>query len=236
VADGIYTALSGGMSNLEILDLLANNLSNADTVGFKEDRPLFAEVLRRRLPGAIGDNAQVETRGVAIDLRQGPLQRTGNPLDLALAGDGFFAVKTARGVRYTRRGDFRIGAGGTLLTTTGTPVLGEGGPIRLPGGEIAVDERGNIFSGNSLVGRLRIVQLPPASLSKEGDGLFASRGPELPSSARVVQGHLERSNVSPVEAMSQMILATRSFEIALQAIQSYRRMDERLVAEAGRSG
>lgn len=235
MADGIYAALSGGIASLEILDVLANNLANADAIGFKEDRPLFAEVLRQRLPGANADApGQVALRGTAVDFKQGPLQRTGGSLDVALVGEGFLAVSTDAGVRYTRRGDLRLGPGGRLETSGGAAVLGLRGPVRLPPGEVAIDAEGNVSVDGRFVDRLRVVLLPAAALAKEGDALFVASAPEQPARAQVLQGHLERSNVSPVGAMTQMIAATRAFEIALQAIQSHRRMDERLVQDMGK--
>jgi flagellar basal-body rod protein FlgF len=234
MADGIYAALSGGISNLEILDVLSNNLANADAIGFKEDRPLFAEVLRQRLPGVVDDSTQVAVRGMATDLRQGALVRTGNPLDLALVGDGFFAVETAQGVRYTRRGDFRLGDRGRLQTAGGAAVLGQGGPIHVPPGALAIDEQGNLSVDGRLVDRLRIVDFPASALGKEGEGLFVARERERASAAQVLSGHLERSNVSAVGAMTQMIAASRSFEIAMQAVQHHRQMDSRLIADLGK--
>jgi flagellar basal-body rod protein FlgF len=235
MADGIYSALTGAVANLGTLDTLANNLANADSLGFKEDRPLFQEVLRSAAVRPRSE-AQVAIRAMSVDLSQGALQRTGNPFDLALVGEGFFAVSTPNGVRYTRRGDFRVAETGELRSSSGAAVLGRNGPIRLPAGDAQVDELGNIQVGGRVVDQVRIVALPASALAKEGDSLFSSAAAASPSQAKVMAGHLERSNVSPVGAMTQMIVASRAFEIALQAIQNHRQMDERLITESGRGG
>ena len=235
MADGIYAALSGGMASLEVLDVLSNNLANADAHGYKSDRPVFAEALAQA-KGAQGDTIQVATRGTLIDTAQGPLQQTRNPLDVAMNGDGFFTVQTPAGERLTRRGDFRLGEGGTLVTASGHAVLGEKGPVTLPAGEVTIDGSGGIQVAGRQIDRLRISDVPAASLRKEGDGLLTSSAASKGAAAgQVVQGSLERSNVSAVGTMSQLMMASRTFELAVQMMQSYRRMDEKLVADMGKN-
>lgn len=233
MADGIYAALSGGMASLEVLDVLSNNLANADAHGYKTDRPVFAEALAQAR-GPQNDVVQVATRGTLVDTAQGALQHTKNPLDVAMNGDGFFTVATPAGERLTRRGDFRLGEGGLLQTGSGHVVLGEKGPVRIPAGNLVIDEKGGLTVDGAPLDRLKLASAPAASLRKEGDGLFTSAAVTSGAEGQVVQGSLERSNVSAVGTMSQLMMASRSFELAVQMMQSYRRMDEKLVQDMGK--
>jgi len=222
------------MASLEVLDVLSNNLANADAHGYKTDRPVFSEALAQA-KGAQNDIVQVANRGTLVDTAQGPLQQTKNPLDVAMNGNGFFTVATPGGERFTRRGDFRLAEGGALVTASGHAVIGEKGPVRLPTtGSVVIDDKGGVHVDGAQIDRLKIVHAPAASLRKEGDGLFASANVTSSADGQVVQGSLERSNVSAVGTMSQLMMASRSFELAVQMMQSYRRMDEKLVADMGK--
>jgi flagellar basal-body rod protein FlgF len=153
----------------------------------------------------------------ATDFGAGALRQTGAPLDLALEGDGFFVVQTARGERYTRAGSFALNADGQLVTHRGDLVVGERGPVTVPPGEIGVGEDGTVSVSGRAVERLRIVRFnsPSAALTKEGDSLFAANGSERPTeanNARVLQGSLESSNVNPLAELSAMIENSREFD------------------------
>ncbi len=194
-------------------DVVANNLANLQTIGFKRDR-VFFQVLSNKMQEPL-------EMIVKPDFSQGPLQQTGNPLDLAFSGRGFFTVETPSGEAYTRNGHFRLDADGTLLTSDGLPVLGEGGPIVLQGKEntplsIVVTEEGEIFVDDEYMDRLRIVDFENYDqLQKAGANLFVLSGeatPITPENSAIRQGFLEKSNVDPVREMVDLIEVQRRFE------------------------
>ena len=133
MANGIYIAVSGAQAEMRHLDVIANNLANANTPGFKADRINFREVLAKSsVPDEQQDRRFVEVSGTHTDLNSGTLRLTGNPLDLAVLGDGFFKVGTPRGERITRGGSFIQAADGTVMTSSGNPLLGrDGQPVKI---------------------------------------------------------------------------------------------------------
>lgn len=205
------------------LDVVANNIANMNTTGFKADGSLFEEYLNSAARAADTRVSFVQDRATWIDMSAGALERTGNALDVAINGDGFFAVQTQRGVRYTRNGSFQINPSGQLVTAQGDPVLGDGGPITFqptdrqisisPDGTISVRE-GN-SKADSQRGKLRLVSFAnPRQLQKDGNGTFNYAGNDAPAetkTATIAQGALEKSNVRAVVEMSRMIEITRSY-------------------------
>jgi flagellar basal-body rod protein FlgF len=205
------------------LDVVANNIANMNTTGFKADGSLFEEYLNSAARAADTRVSFVRDRATWIDMSAGALERTGNALDVAINGDGFFAVQTQRGVRYTRNGSFQINPSGQLVTAQGDPVLGDGGPITFqptdrqisisPDGTISVRE-GN-SKADSQRGKLRLVSFAnPRQLQKDGNGTFNYAGNDAPAEAKtatIAQGSLEKSNVRAVVEMSRMIEITRSY-------------------------
>ncbi len=205
------------------LDVVANNIANMNTTGFKADGSLFEEYLNSAARAADTRVSFVQDRATWIDMSAGALERTGNALDVAINGDGFFAVQTQRGVRYTRNGSFQINPSGQLVTAQGDPVLGDGGPITFqptdrqisisPDGTISVRE-GN-SKADSQRGKLRLVSFAnPRQLQKDGNGTFNYAGNDAPVEAKtatIAQGALEKSNVRAVVEMSRMIEITRSY-------------------------
>ncbi|HEY3796598.1 MAG TPA: flagellar basal-body rod protein FlgF [Bradyrhizobium sp.] len=210
------------------LDVVANNIANVNTAGFKSDQSLFEEYL---MPGAHEDNFKgsdrrvsfVQDRGTYRDFTQGPTEQTGNPLNVAISGNGFLVVQTAAGERYTRDGGLQMNNQGQLVTASGDPVLGTSGPIVFqptdhdinvsPDGTVTVVE--GSARTDSLRGKLRLVSFADAqTLLKEGANLYsAGEGgaaqPDLKS--QVQQGYIEKSNVSSVVEMSRMIEITRAY-------------------------
>lgn len=223
----IYLSMSGAKATLQRQDVLAHNLANASTNGFRAEMAAFRAVPVR------GDGAS--TRAFALestighDMRGGPLQTTGRELDVAMKGNAWLAVQGPDGTEaYTRAGALDVDAEGQLVTAGGRLVLGDGGPITLPAGarvEVAGDGTVNATVGNGrpqAVGRLKLVS-PEAALQRGSDGLFrAADGNDLDAdpAARVQGGALEGSNVSPVETMVAMIAASRQFEQQMKSLQT----------------
>ncbi len=204
---------------------VANNLANAGTVGYKRDRA-FTEALQERIDD---DGAPRSDRAATpfADLAQGALEQTGNPLDLALDGEGFFVLtdEASGSARYTRSGRFVLSADGTLRTPQGLAVAGEAGPIQVPRNATAieVDRTGALRADGQEVGRLRVVTFADAGQLRRLDGAAFEAGaiePEEAPAPTVLQGYVEESNVEPVREMTDMIAQFRLFESQQKTLQS----------------
>jgi flagellar basal body rod protein FlgG len=224
-------------------ELLANNLANAGTAGFKQDDLLV--MAGGPAPAALADASSSMTPigGYTMahwtDHGLGLLRDTGRELDVAIDGPGFLVVETPRGLRYTRAGALSLGRDGTLVSAAGYPVMGEGGPITIRSPKPLVTATGDVQDGGRIVGRLRVVDFPrPYRLAKEGDGLFVpiDRGAEPTAAAdyRVLGGTLEDSNVNPVRTMVQMIEMLRHYESAQRVVQAADEADRAAANEIGR--
>ncbi len=215
------------------------NIANADSVAYRRQIPIarmnFAELATAPANAAHADSVRTE---LAIDQHVGELKSTGEPLHLAIEGEGFFVVSTASGEALTRRGDFKLDAEGMLVNASGQTVLGESGPIRTGGGALVVDPDGTVHSGAQTLDKLRVVQLPGnASLVANGDGTYAVAGNLQPtdiSAARVRQGFLESSNVQPVTEMLQLMETLRSFETAQRFARGYDDMLDKAITQLGK--
>ncbi|QMV17511.1 flagellar basal-body rod protein FlgF [Granulicella sp. 5B5] len=217
---GFYAACTGLMSRMDALDTIANNLANSTTAGFQASQNVFSEVL------ASTDNTELSVinqdvndygvlSGTRLDTSQGSLQKTGNELDLAIEGPGYFAVKTQGGEMYTRSGQFRVSASGLLVTAGGDPVLGPKGPIQILGEPLSISSDGTISVSGAVAGQLKLVTFPPSTpLQSVGSGyLSAPPKSAVPApGATVQQGMLESSNVNPVTNTVAMITAQREVE------------------------
>jgi flagellar basal-body rod protein FlgF len=221
------------------LEAVANNIANLNTTGFKADGTVFEEFLMpvardNKFAAADSRLSFVRDRASWHDLSPGPLQHTGNPLDLAIDGNAFFAVQTPSGERYTRNGSFQINAAGQLVTAGGDQVLGEGGPIQFQptDNKINIAEDGSIrvregdkATIDAARGKLRLVTFAnPGVLHKDGASRFAAPAnvqPQAAAKARVTQGVIEKSNVRGVIEMTRMIEITRTYtQIATMLQQS----------------
>lgn len=236
---GLYTAGSGMAAQLAKIDVLANNLANADTTGFKADLLSIdpAGNPPGSLSGSLSPSVSVIPGRPGLDASPGVMKFTGNPLDLALMGPGLFVVETPRGERYTRAGNFTRDANGFLTTPEGFRVLGTGGPVRIPEGGLQVESGGRIAGGASL----RVVAGPelPGRLLKEGGNLYApaegaAAPPDLPE-ASVAQGQLEASNVNVVRTMVELLIAMRSYEAHQKTIQSIDQTAGQAAGDLGRA-
>jgi flagellar basal-body rod protein FlgF len=217
-------------------DRTANNLANANTVGYRRART-FTEELVQRLD-AEGAPTSARTIGQWADAAPGALETTGNPLDLALLGEGFFAVADADGgTRYTRAGRFTTDHEGTLRTPDGLAVLGADGPITLPpGGPIEVSADGEIRVGNQVAGTLRIVGFPPDALLERttGAAFVTDAAPEPLDRPQVRQGSVELSNVDAVSEMTEMIAQHRLFESHQKVLHAHDALLGRVTSDLGR--
>lgn len=241
MSKGIYAALSGAVAQGTTLDLVAQNLAHASTTGYRSSRPVFREVLARAAaPRAaarpLGDVRAVVVQSSVLDASPGAVRATGNGLDVALPAASFLAVDTPRGERYTRAGAISMAADGTL-TVASQPLVAEGGgPIRIPAdAQATIDEEGRVLANGSEVGRLRIVRFDAAErLTAEGGTLLASNdgsGPATTSTDKLLPGHLEDSNASPVGAMTELVQATRYFEAFERAISAFHDADRKAASQ-----
>ena len=233
----MYKALSGAVVEMRRLETASQDLANINTAGYKGQRLAFSEVLAKRVPPEDRPGGFVAVAGQRTNLNQGAIEGSGNPFHLALEGEGYFAIQTARGERYTRNGGFTMKADGTVITPGGDALLGEGGPIQLSGASMVVAADGTVRSDNNEIGKLRIVRFnDPGKAEKEGANLFRSEGANVSdaSDARVVQGHLEQSNAGAVESMITLISINHQFESYQRAMKLLDSVTEKIVSDSAR--
>ena len=232
--DAVLASVLGSMQvDMARMDRVAMNIANTQTPGYK-----------RELVAATSFSARVEAAALTVhtDPRPGTLKATGQPLDFALAGPGWFEVATPQGSAYTRQGNFRLDASGRLVTQQGHPVMGVGGEIVLPSGTPSVDANGRLFvSGErqeaSAIGRFKVVQFPSGTaMQRLGGGLVAMQGAPAPvpeGSSLVQQGFLENSNVSHMHEMVTLLSTVRHLETLQKVALGY---DEMLGASIRKLG
>lgn len=223
---GFYAACTGLLAQTDALELTANNMANLSTTGYKAQLPFY-----RSIEASMGNrtlnslNQAVNNYGVlggsAVDLKTGEFSKTGNSLDLAMEGAGFFVIQTPAGIRYTRNGSFHTDAAGNLLTATGDPVMGEQGPVQLPGGDITISSDGTISQQGAVVAQLQLVTFKPGtSLAAEGNSYYqAPAGSDQPAEdPRLTQGSLESSNLNPVSETVSLMTLQRHAQLLQQAL------------------
>ncbi len=252
MSEMLYTAATGAMAQQTRLETISNNLANLDTVGFKADATFFRALMpdmrdarATANPGPearLTDNVHVAFAGGRTDYSQGGLKVTGNVLDVAIHGDGFFAVQTPDGTCYTRRGVFGLSSDGLLVTSEGYPVLGQGGTIRIDpdGKQIQIGEDGTIMVDGDETGRLQLSDFQrPYRLEKLGSSLFKPAdetvAPKNAENAAVQQGYVELSNVEPIRMMTEMIEVLRTYESHQKMMRTAEELDGKLIAEAART-
>ena len=238
----IYLAAAGALACEKRLQIISNNLANANTAGFKMDQGHMKQIDPADLPSQSAQNpADLATSRAHLfwnnfsmytDYSNGALKQTDDDYNLALVGKGFFCIQTPDGVHYTRKGDFTLNSEGVLVTGNGWPVLGEGGEITIKSTEnphkyakFAVDEQGNVAVDGRQVGSLRIVEFAETNLlSKAGDTLFKPPAGGMQETkaedVKVSQGFIEMSNVDSVKMMTEMIEVLRGYESYQKIIQS----------------
>jgi flagellar basal-body rod protein FlgG len=252
----IYMAAAAAQAYEKRLEVVANNLANVATAGFKRDEVSFqayltseagqAQAVQPPYAAAQAGSAFWIAYQSRTDFTPGPLKQTGNVFDLALNGKGFFSAESPQGTVYTRRGNFTRSADGVLVTQEGWPVQGEGGEIRVeagrsagPGGPaFSVGEDGTVRVNGRDVGKLRIEDFPqPALMVKTGQGYFkaAGGGGEPLENVSIAQGFLEMSNVEAVQSMVEMIEILRGYESYQRVIRSVDDVNVKSINEVGRT-
>jgi len=223
---GYYAACAGLAAQTQALELVAHNLANLSTTGFRGEQTTFRSLLAGR-PGANANpiNIAVNNFGVLsgsrFDLASGSLAPTGNALDVAVAGSGFLVVQSAQGVLYTRDGSFHMSPTGQLVTSQGNTVLGEQGAVTLPNGNVAISSDGTISVDGAVVDKLRLVEFPPGtSFTAVGDATYSAPAGSavVAADSSVRQGMLEGSNVSPTESVVQLITVQRNAEMMARVL------------------
>ncbi len=258
---GLYTAASGLMAQLTEQDVIANNLANVNTTGYKKDNALyvsFPNIFMNRLYddqvkipggsldtlspiGVVGKGVQLRVDGVVPDFTtEGSYTPTNNQLNLAIKGNGMFVIATDKGIRYTRDGNFKVDADQRLVTNDDCPVLGQRGEIIIDGSDVHVDGGGRVFVNGAETDTLRIALFDKADkLRKEGNNLFyLLDGGALPEDSyvenvKIMQGYLESSNVNVVKEMVDMITANRAYEASQRAVQAQNETLNRAVNDVG---
>jgi flagellar basal body rod protein FlgG len=232
-------AASGLRARMESLDLLANNVANAATGGYKADREFYSLYVA---PEAQADPAATMpvVQRPWLDLSQGVLQTTGNSLDMALSGKGFFAVAGPHGPLYTRNGSFHLSKG-NLVTAEGYPVAGSGGqPLAVTSsGPLEVAADGSLRQDGNLVGQLRIVDLPAAALAKQGANYLQVTDPSVvpaeATGAAVEQGKLEASNAGGAEGAVRLVGILRQFEMLQKAVSLGNDMNKQAIEQVAKA-
>lgn len=226
-----YLGLARGLGLQRALDVVAGNVANADTTGFRRQDLVFAKDLRHA--GEPGQVAFAQDFGTVVDRKEGALRSTGAALDLALVGPGWFQVETAEGERLTRAGRFTTDAAGRLVAGDAAVLDNGGAPIILPDDarSITIAADGTISADEVVVARLGLVQPgDDAALVPEGSGRYRTDGPIVPAEAAlVVQGSLEGSNVQPVREMTRLIEVTRAFESTQRLLETHHDLARRTV-------
>ncbi len=222
----IYLSMSGAKATMQRQDTLANNLANVSTTGFRAELQAF-----RAVP-VLGSGASTRVYALetttGYDASQGAITSTGRNLDVAVKGNSWLSVQALDGTEaYTRGGALELSSDGTLTTRSGLPVLGDGGPLQVPANsEVSIGADGTVSAKgangkSSAIGKLKLVT-PETALTRGEDGLFRAASGDLSAddTARVQDGALEGSNVSPVETMVAMISAARQFEAQMKMLQT----------------
>jgi flagellar basal-body rod protein FlgF len=241
--NALYVGLSRQMVLRREMDIVANNIANADTAGFKVES-LMTKADPKAPAFTLGGPKPVKfvtSDGVARDFGQGSLRRTDAPLDVGIEGQGFFRVTTPAGERFTRDGRFRTDATGRLTTENGSPVMDDGG------GEIAIDpekgpvtiaQDGTVSQGAERIGKVGVFILDNlSSLEKTGDNLYqntSNQQPRAATEAKVRQGMLEGSNVQPILEITRMIEVSRAYESMAKMMDANAELSRRSVERMGR--
>ena len=223
----IYVAMNGAKATFDRVARISNNLANANTSGFRAEM-MSTKALYVQADQGMPTRVFSTEAPAGFKTDSGALNHTGNPLDVAIKGQGWFAVQAGSGEGYTRAGDLVVSADGTLSTAAGKPVLGDGGPIQIPQGASAISfgEDGTLSVQQNKVwqpvGKLKLVNPDPKTMTRGEDGFFRMANGQAASvdeRVRIVPGAVESSNVSVIEEMTRMIEAQRRLDVQTQLMQ-----------------
>ncbi len=236
---GFYSAFAGLAARMDALDVVANNLANISTTGFKAQHEFYRSFSAWLQPSLTTPINQAVNQfgvlgGASLDLSPGTLQPTGNDTDVALQGAGFFTIQTKNGVRYTRSGNFALNTQRQLVTVQGDLVLGEQGPIQLPAGQPSISPDGTISVDGTLVSKLKITDFPPNTpLTMEGNSYFVApdNAAKPAADASVRQGTLEASNSDPVRGAVELIEVQRTAGLMEKALSIFHNEFNRVAAQ-----
>jgi flagellar basal-body rod protein FlgF len=241
--DQAAVAAAGGLhTRMQALDLRANNLANSSTNGFKLDREFYSVYSAEDTGNGEGPSQLPYVKSQWTDFTQGTLTPTGNPLDTALTGQGFFVVNGPSGPLYTRNGSFQMSSSGELTTSDGYPVAGDGGTIQIePGKPVQIGADGSVLQDGQTVGQLQIVDFQDRRvLQKAGNTYFTNSQPKaaktIPSDAKVSQGQVEQSNVVAAESAVRLVGVMRQTEMLQKAIAMSTEMNKEALQEVARVG
>lgn len=254
---GLYISASSAVAETKRIDIIANNMANVNTTGYKKDVMVtenFPEILMSKINGGFDKDLPkapkpmnplgylsygIRTSEVKTNFEQGQLHPTENSFDLAIRGKGFFSIETLEGGRYTRSGDFTKDSEGYLVTKEGYKVLGEAGYIQISGSNMTVNEKGEIYSDSRRIDRIRLVDFNDYdALRKEGNGLLRiEEGIEaepVAAQGMLQQGFLESSNVNSVKEMVQMLTMLRTYEANQKMVKIHDELLGKAVTEIAR--
>lgn len=233
MSSGVYSLLSGALGRIRQLEVTVNNLANAGNIGFKGDRVAFESVFDGYLQNEEGKGINFSRASACRpDFSQGSLEKTDQPLDVAIQGKGFFKVAGENGFLYTRQGNFKLDEEGNLVTSeTGLQVVGEDGPLNFPHSDVSIDKGGSVTALGAEIGRLTVYEIPEEeNLLRKGEGLWELKdGSEaVPSTgSELLQGNLEKSNVNVVLLTTEIIETKRAYETYMNTMKMYGKISEK---------
>jgi flagellar basal-body rod protein FlgF len=227
-----YIGLSQQLAIQQQMNMVANNMANMSTPGYKTQNALFTDYMT--MSKDKGGVNQVLNATSYRDLSAGPMTQTYNPFDIAIQGEGYFAVETPQGVKYTRDGSFSMNTNRELVDKAGNKVMGDGGPISFPpeASNMKISADGSISGSTGALGRIKVVTLDnPQAMERGGDNLFSLKdAKEKPvENLKIVQGALEGSNVNPVLEMNRMIELLRMFQSTQKMLQNDHEMARTMI-------
>lgn len=234
---GLYTGASSMVSQGNCQEIIARNLANVNTAGYKKAVPVFQTYLSKMQEGGVTSKKGTgNTLDESIDFSSGSLEYTGNDLDMAIKGDGFFAVQTEDGVRYTRKGQFTLSGDMKIVTHEGWPLMGNGGEIQLPKGaqSITIKANGGVSVDGKEIDKVKVMEIPNlTNLESVGGCLYKlsskASEPEISTGAEIAHRSVERSNVNAVDEMVTMIANMRGFQSGSKVTESINQTLEKLI-------
>lgn len=242
MANGAFISMSSAIAVHKRLDIVANNLANVDTAGFKQSRLVFEHVYTKaKGRETTQEKGFVDAQHAELTLAQGRMERTGNPLDVALHGNGFLVLRDANNNPFlTRNGAMRLNDSGVLVDGAGRSVMLEGQdagqqPLAISpqNGPLQINDSGEIVQGAAVLGKLQIVAVDPQQLQARGNATFYADPDTWQPAAettRVLAGHLEGSNADALRNLTELININRSYSMVQKVIQQYSQTDRKAIS------